>query len=154
MRITWLEANRLAASGVPVGLDELRDVKAQGVGAILTLTKHPLIIQKGITAATFSDLDLIAYHAPVRDGFPPERDIAKQVIAFLAQMQDVHRATLVHCQAGVGRTGTILHLYYLAQGHDLEAAKQQVKTKRVMSSWVMLSDTQRQFLSDIAADGF
>ncbi len=54
------------------------------------------------------------------------------------------RPLLVHCHAGGGRTGTVLHLYYLTQGYSYQAAYAEVKRKRVQC--ILLSDAPKQFL--------
>ena len=153
MKITWIEDGLLAASSVPIGQTDLRWLREQGIGAILTLTENPLTTQTNVDAQLFAALDIVYCHAPILDGEPPDRETAQTLLNFLGQMQTEGRATLAHCQAGIGRTGTILHLYYLAQGHDLETAKKRVNTMRMLSSWENLSDSQRTFLTDVAVNG-
>lgn len=153
MKISWMEDGILAASSIPVGVTDLRWLREQGISAILTLTEQPLTTQTHVDAHTFEELNIIYCHAPILDGEPPDSDTARMLLDFLGRMQSEGRATLAHCQAGIGRTGTILHLYYLAQGHDLETAKERVKSLRITSSWENLSDSQRTFLTDTAANG-
>jgi protein-tyrosine phosphatase len=54
----------------------------------------------------------------------------------------------VHCQAGVGRTGTVLHLYYLAQGLTYEEANAKVRAKRIQC--ILLTELQVEFLKEFA----
>ena len=58
---------------------------------------------------------------------------------------------LVHCHAGLGRTGTMLHAYYLAEGYSLEEAKAKVKAGKPTSQFIMLSAAQKEFLEEFAA---
>jgi protein-tyrosine phosphatase len=151
MKISWIEKGVLAGSGVPLGIDDVTSLKEQGIGAIVTLTEHALMTQRTITPEAFDKLDLFYMHAPIPDGNPPDKLMAETIVNFIDKMTKWGRATLVHCAAGSGRTGTILHAYYLAHGDDLETAKLKVKTSRPVCAFIMLSDSQREFLTDFAA---
>jgi len=153
MKISWIEDGILAASSLPVGATDLRWLHDQGIRAILTLTEQPLTTQKNVDAQLFQTLDMLYSHAPILDGEPPDRETARTLLDFLARMRQAERATLVHCQAGIGRTGTILHLHRMQQGDDLETAKEHIKALRLVSSWINLSNVQQVFLMEVAAHG-
>jgi atypical dual specificity phosphatase len=148
MKITWVEPEVLAASGVPIDIKDLDSLREQGVRAILSLTEQPLTAFKTITLEVFGALDITYLHVPVPDQYPPTFEQAHVILRFIELMGTRQRAVFVHCHAGVGRTGTILHLYYLARGMTLEAAREQVRRKRSQST--LLSDKQRAFLSEFA----
>ena len=148
MKITWLEPAVLAASSIPIDIKDLRSLHEQGVGAIISLTEQPLTIFKSITRDSFGALDITYLHVPVPDHHPPTLEQAHVIVRFIELMRERQRAVFVHCHAGVGRTGTILHLYYLAQGMTLEAAREQIRRKRPQST--LLSDKQKAFLSEYA----
>lgn len=148
MKITWVEPAVLAASSIPIDITDLRSLREQGIGAIVSLTEQPLTAFKGVTPDAFGALDITYLHVPLPDHHPPTLEQAHVILRFIELMRERQRAVFVHCHAGVGRTGTILHLYYLAHGMSLEAAREQVRRRRPQS--MLLSDKQRAFLSDYA----
>ena len=148
MKITWVEPAVLAASSIPIDIKDLRSLREQGIGAIISLTEQPLTLFKGITPDAFGALDITYLHVPVPDHHPPTLEQAHVILRFIELMRERQRAVFVHCHAGAGRTGTILHLYYLERGLSLEAAREQVRRRRPQST--LLSEKQRAFLSDYA----
>ena len=149
MKISWVEPDLLAASGIPIDASDLQSLHNQGVRAIISLTEWPLTLFKSLPMEVFAALDITYLHMPVPDQHPPTTEQAHTILRFIEQMRAQHRAVLVHCHAGIGRTGTILHLYYIAQGLNFEQAREQVRLRRPYS--IMLSDKQRAFLNDFIA---
>jgi len=150
MKISWIESDVLAASGIPVSRENLQSLVEQGIRAIVTLTEHSLTVQREITVQVLDDLGLICLHAPIVDQYPPDVATIQQVREFINQMKAKDQPVLVHCHAGIGRTGTILHAYYLTEDLSLEDAKIKVKNTRLTSQFFMLSDRQQAFLKDFA----
>jgi len=151
MKITWIENGLLAASGIPLDAPDIRSLHDQGISAILSLTEQPLTSFKKLPPALFDELNITYLHVPIPDGHPPSIPQAGQILQFIEQMGAQTRAVFVHCHAGLGRTGTVLHLYYLARGLTLEQAREQVKLHRPQST--LLSDRQKAFLTEAARLG-
>jgi atypical dual specificity phosphatase len=149
MKISWIEPDLLAASGIPIDASDLQSLRDQGVRAIISLTEQPLTSFKTISPDVFAALDMAYLHIAVPDQHPPTTEQAHTILDFIEQMRQQQRAVFVHCHAGIGRTGTILHLYYIAQGLSFEQAKAQVKLRRPQS--ILLSDEQKAFLTDFIA---
>jgi protein-tyrosine phosphatase len=61
-------------------------------------------------------------------------------------MKAEKRLTFIHRHAGVGRTGTILHAYFIGQGLSLAEAKARVKSRRIQC--MLLSEEQETFLEE------
>ena len=152
MKIEWIEKDTLAASGVPLGEKDLRSLYEQGIRAIISLTEHPLTIQAEIEPDVLDEIGLTYLHAPILDQHPPNSETMWKTIQFMGQMKEQHRPTLIHCHAGVGRTGTVIHAYYLAEGLSLEETKAKVKKLRPSSQFLMLSDKQKAFLESFAKE--
>lgn len=146
MKIEWIEIGILAASGIPIGLRDLRSLHEQGIRAILSLTEHPLTAQSEITPQALEGMGFAWLHAPVADQYPPDVTTAHKAIRFVRRMRAEGRPVLVHCHAGIGRTGTFLHAFYLAEGLDLKAAKSKVRTAKLTSQFLLLTDAQQSFL--------
>lgn len=149
MKISWIEPNTLAASGIPFDAKDIHSLHQQGIRAILSLTEQPLWSQRSITPDLMGELDLLYHHIPLIDHHPPLPEQVPHITALFAEMAAQERPLFVHCHAGVGRTGTILHLYYLWKGLTYPEAYTAVRTKRVQC--ILLSDAQKGFLHRYAA---
>lgn len=151
MKISWVEPNKLAASGIPLGRDDMQSLYEQGIRAIVTLTEPPLSNQREITIQLANEFDIELFHLPIVDQNPPSNlAMVRELKSIIDLMKTQMKPVLIHCHAGIGRTGTMLHVYYLASGLGLEETKLKVKQTRQMSQFFMLSQIQQQFLEDFA----
>lgn len=85
----------------------------------------------------------------MRDHYPPDIEQAEDILRFIDLMGGHQRPVFIHCHAGVGRTGTILHGYLLNQGMSLTEAQAIIRAKRIQC--LLLSEAQRTFLRQFAA---
>ena len=150
MKIEWVEPGVIAAGGIPVGIQDLRSLHDQGIRAVVTLVEHPLTTQTKITSNILDEIGLVCLHAPIKDQHPPDMATVKMVGQFIDRMRAQRCPVYAHCHAGVGRTGTMLHAYYLTQGLSLEEVKEKVRAGKPSSQFLMLSDAQRAFLEKVA----
>ena len=148
MDCSWIEPGILAAGSIPFNADHIRSLHQKGIRAILSLTERPLTAFQEITPSLLDGLDILCFHVPLPGQRPPSFEQARHIMQIINRVTAQQRPLFVHGQAGVGRTGTVLCLYYLMRGKSLEEAQAILKARRVQSVWV--TDDQLRFLKEVA----
>ena len=143
MKMTWIEPGALAASSLPFMPEDIAALAGQGTRAIVSLTEHPITRFRGVEEALAARA-IASLNAPIDDHHAPSCAQADQILAWIDRQNAAGRPVLVHCNAGVGRTGTVLHAYFIGRGLDFAAANAAVR--RVRSQSTLLSERQRAFL--------
>jgi len=129
---SWIAEGRLAASGLPGGApymsgsleEDLSYFRAQDIGVVVSLTQSPL------DPASLQQAGLIGVHLPVPDMTSPAQDTIETFLRVTDEAEDRGHAALVHCRAGMGRTGTLLACYLVREGLPGDAAIEQVRQMR------------------------
>lgn len=94
-------------------LIELHKAGVQAIVALLNLTGDRRVYE----AAGFQFLCL-----PIADGQAPVPEQLQEFLRFVDARRSEGVATAVHCEAGIGRTGTMLAAYLIAKGHGFSSA--------------------------------
>lgn len=124
MPMPFLHPERRADGGgsIDAYADDLVELKDCDVGAVISLLNMPGDV-KIYRDAGFDFLSL-----PIPDGAPPSLGQAAEVVRFIDEQRQNHRAVAVHCAAGLGRTGTILAIYLIAKGATASKAVSRVRS--------------------------
>jgi len=107
--------------------EDLAELARAGIGAGVSLTEGPLDAK----ALAASGMEWV--HLPVREFTPPAPAQIERFIEFTDRSLADGRAVVVHCGAGLGRTGTMLACYLVRRGEDAGAAIRRVREVRPFS---------------------
>ena len=121
---SWLIENKLAGSAIPTSIDEVQWVIEQGVKSIVTIREDPLDNDwvKDVNYLHVSSNDM---------GVPEFADLTFAVDFIHRRITYDNEPVLVHCLAGLGRTGTVLACYLVKyQNMSADEAPQKVREER------------------------
>lgn len=149
-KIDWIVPDVLAAGQIPSNVDEIKVLRAEGIRAIVTLTEHPLSEWRTLSAELLRSFELDIYHAPIQDFEAPSIEQGHTIINHIDAMQAAGKPIYLHCHAGIGRTGTLLHVYFMRHGQSLQEAIRSVQARRRQCYFHMLSASQQAFLQRFA----
>jgi atypical dual specificity phosphatase len=143
MPMPFIQIERRLNHGGPLDAfnDELHDLYAAGIRAVVSLLNIPS--DKPVyESAGFAFLCL-----PVSDGAAPTIDQVREFTNFVDAQRAMNNPVAVHCEAGLGRTGTMIAAYLIAKGEPVMSAIARV---RAAESKAIETVTQIQFLQQLA----
>ena len=118
----WIIDGEVAASSFPCDSHALAWLEVQGISSIISLTPER---PPGIDHHPIEHL-----HLPIQDYSIPTSEQVDQAIAFIDAQRTADHPVLVHCAAGLGRTGTILACYLVSTGMSADTAIATIRRRR------------------------
>lgn len=102
----------------------LSSLRENAITAILSLSEDPL------ERALLQEFDFAYRHVPIADFTAPTPEQVEEAIRFIDEQTAQRHGVLVHCHAGMGRTGTLLACFLVSRGWSPDEAIETVRRKR------------------------
>ena len=133
---------RMACGAALSGFDdELSGLYSAGVRAVVSLLNIPS------DAPVYESAGFKFLCLPLPDGGAPTKKQAAEFVRFVSEQRAERRPTAVHCEAGLGRTGTMLATYLISQG---ELAGDAIRRVRAVEKVAVETAIQIRFLEQYA----
>ena len=144
----WLVAGKLAGTPFPgivrethQDLQALRDV---GITRLISLTETPF------EASVAASYGIQCTAVPMPDMHAPSRDEAWFLCHAIDRYLQQGEVVAVHCKAGLGRTGTVLALYWIWLGAGRVSGTAAMEHVRRQEAGMIQSIEQENFLEEFA----
>jgi atypical dual specificity phosphatase len=134
---SWLLQDKLAGSGMPTSFEEIAWIKKQGVKSIVTMTEN------GLPDSWVDGLEYL--HVPTEDLSAPDIEKIDAAVDFINERIKNKDPVMVHCAAGIGRTGTILASYLVK--YQKMSAKEAIDKVREERPGSIQSESQEVAIS-------
>ncbi|MFQ5963763.1 MAG: dual specificity protein phosphatase 23 [Candidatus Scalinduaceae bacterium] len=122
---SWLIEGEIAGMAKPASsVVDFEFLKDNDIEAIVSLTEFPL------NKSLVEEFGFETKHIPIKDFETPSMEQIENFLNFAKKIRTDRKKLVVHCDAGIGRTGTMLACYLVSKGFSAANAIEEVRRKR------------------------
>lgn len=121
---TWIDDHLLGAMARPGSPEDLLWLRQQGVQVLISLTEEPP------DRRWVEDAGLLLFHVPVLDMNAPTQEQFDRCVKAIERANANHMGVVIHCGAGLGRTGAVLAAYLVSKGATPDEAISRIRALR------------------------
>ncbi|XP_052103485.1 dual specificity protein phosphatase 23-like [Mytilus californianus] len=132
---SWVVDGKLCAMGFPRSKEHIQYLLDNNVTYLISLTSYR---QPPVT--DFKDMNHL--HCKVEEFTPPSLDQIQESIDFIDRAYEHGKAVGIHCQHGIGRTGTVVACYFVEK-HSMTAVEA-ISHIRSLRRWSIETTEQEQ----------
>lgn len=121
---SWVVDGQVLGCAYPRRPQALKGLAWQGITLLVNLHERPHRLER------LAGHGMTEVHLPVRDFTAPNAEQIRQAIAAINEATGEGQRVAVHCGGGLGRTGTVLTCYLVAQGWTADEALAEIRRRR------------------------
>src|SRR5262245_36246197 len=121
---SWIDKPLLAGMAMPESDEDLQWLRRQGIDVLISLTEDPP------RRDWANEAGLLVFHEPVVDMEAPTQQQLDRCVSAIERAHAREMGVVVHCGAGLGRTGVVLAAYLVRKGMSAKDAMARVRKLR------------------------
>jgi atypical dual specificity phosphatase len=138
---SWIEKPLLAAMALPESEENLEWLRRHGIDILISLTEDPL------RRDWVNNAGILMVHEPVDDMYAPTQEQLDRCVSAIVRAHERNMGVVVHCGAGLGRTGVVIAGYLVHRGKSALEAIAEIRRLRPGS---IETDEQEEAVAEFA----